>query len=179
MNVSYALLGIIQRRPAYGYELKKMYDLLFTQDKPLAFGQVYATLSRLVRDKKVTIEDVAEQSDGPERKRYAITAAGREELEKWLTLPEATSTKAQSVFFSKVVTSILLDTSPYTFLDAQKAMHLQRMRELTERRREGDVPEMLKADYELFHLEADLKWIDVTVERLENLSEEIQHVARD
>jgi DNA-binding PadR family transcriptional regulator len=179
MNTSYALLGIIQRRPTYGYELKKMYDLLFAQERPMAFGQVYATLSRLTRDKKVTVDETVERSGGPERRQYTITALGRQELESWLALPEKSSTKAQSIFFSKVVTAILLDTSPYTFLDTQKAAHLQRMRDLTARRREGDIAEALKADYELFHLEADLKWIDVTVERLAHLTKEVKHVARD
>lgn len=179
MNTSYALLGIIQRRPTYGYELKKMYDLLFAAEKPMAFGQVYATLSRLARDNKVTVEEAAEQSGGPERKQYAITALGRKELEEWLSLPEKTSTRAQSIFFSKVITAILLDASPHAFLDAQKAAHLQRMRKLTAKRREGEIAEALKADYELFHLEADLKWIDITVERLANLTKEVKYVANN
>ena len=33
MNAQYALLGILNERPNYGYELKKMYDKLFGQDK--------------------------------------------------------------------------------------------------------------------------------------------------
>lgn len=177
MHTSYALLGIINKQSSYGYELKKVYDQLFGGNKPLAFGQVYATLSRLVRDQKVTEEVTVEKSGGPERKRYSITVHGRSDLEAWLVLPENTGTKAQSVFFSKVVTSILLDASPQTYLDAQRAAHLQRMRKLTEQRRRGDMAEALHADYELFHLEADLRWIDLTVERLAHLTEEIKHVA--
>lgn len=177
MHTSYALLGIINKQPSYGYELKKMYDQLFGGDKPLAFGQVYATLSRLVRDQKVAEEVALEKSGGPERKRYSITSLGRKDLEAWLVLPESAGTKAQSVFFSKVVTSILLDASPQTYLDAQRTDHLQRMRELTDLRRRGDMAEALRADYELFHLEADLRWIDLTVERLAHLTEEIKHAA--
>jgi DNA-binding PadR family transcriptional regulator len=177
MHTSYALLGIINRQPAYGYELKKAYDQLFGDGKPLAFGQVYATLSRLVRDNKVTIEDVAEKSGGPERKRYSITHLGREDLQKWLILPEGAGTKSQSVFFSKVAMAILLDTSPQPYLDAQRAAHLQRMRELTKLRRTGDIAQALRADYELFHLEADLRWIELSVERLTHLTKEIKHAA--
>jgi DNA-binding PadR family transcriptional regulator len=178
MQTAYAMLGLLQKRPSYGYELKQMYDRLFTDGKPLAFGQVYATLSRLVRDEKATIEDATEKSGGPERKRYSITPLGRKELESWLALPEASSTKAQSIFFSKVVTAILLETSPQPFLDAQRAAHLQRMRELTQLRRSGDMADALRADFELFHLEADLRWIDLTVDRLAHLTEEINHAAR-
>jgi DNA-binding PadR family transcriptional regulator len=175
MQATYALLGIANGGPSYGYEMKKRYDALFANGKPLAFGQVYATLSRLVRDQKMQVEKTEEQSGGPERKRYVITAAGRQDLERWLALPEGTSTRSQSVFFTKVVTSILIDASPQQYLDVQRAAHIQRMRELTDKRRKGDIAEMLRADYELFHLEADLRWIDLTVDRLANLTEEITH----
>ena len=46
----FALLGILQRVPSHGYDLKREYDSLFGRDKPVPFGQVYATLSRLARD---------------------------------------------------------------------------------------------------------------------------------
>src|SRR4051812_5995168 len=98
MQTSYALLGIINKGPTYGYDLKHVYDRLFGQGKPVAFGQVYATLSRLVRDQKVTMEEVVEKSGGPERKRYSITPLGYKDLETWLVLPEGAGTQAQSIF---------------------------------------------------------------------------------
>jgi hypothetical protein len=45
------------------------------------------------------------------------------------------------------------------------------MRELTELRRNGGVVESLLADHGLFHLEADLRWIDTTSARLSSLKE--------
>jgi DNA-binding PadR family transcriptional regulator len=173
MSASYALLGILGHEPGYGYELKRRYDLFFGKEKPLAFGQVYATLSRLLRDKKIA-EEVTEQESGPERKKYAITSLGREDLEQWLAIPEKLHPNTQSVLFTKVVTAILLDKSPNDYLDAQRASHLARMRELTALRRKGDLAQLLQADYALFHLEADLRWIDLTAARLETLTKEIQ-----
>ena len=173
MSASYALLGILGKQPSYGYDLKRDYDLFYGKEKPLAFGQVYATLSRLLRDKKITTE-ATEQAAGPERKLYAITTAGRQELEAWLTAPEKLHPGTQTVLFLKVVTSILLDKDADVYLDAQKAAHLARMRELTVMRREGDMAQMLQADYALFHLEADLRWIDTTSARLQKLTKEIR-----
>jgi DNA-binding PadR family transcriptional regulator len=83
VSASYALLGILGHQSSYGYDLKRDYDNLYGRDKPLAFGQVYATLARLRRDEKVTIE-ATEQSGGPERKLYAITSTGWTDLERWL-----------------------------------------------------------------------------------------------
>lgn len=173
MSANYALLGILGRQPSYGYDLKQFYDQYFGREKPLAFGQVYATLSRLLRDNKISVE-ATEQVGGPERKLYSITPTGRKELEAWLALPEKLYDGQQTILFVKVVTAILLDKNPDIYLDAQRAAHLARMRELTNQRRSGDLANMLQADYALFHLEADLRWIDVTSARLETLKKELQ-----
>ncbi|HEY8998739.1 MAG TPA: PadR family transcriptional regulator [Candidatus Saccharimonadales bacterium] len=174
MSASYALLGMIGQNPSYGYDLKRNYDTFFGREKPLAFGQVYATLSRLLRDKKILVKESAEDSAGPERKQYAITPLGREDLEAWLAKPEELHPDAQTVLFMKVVTAILLDKEPDAYLDAQRAQHLARMRELTAQRRAGDISQSLQADYALFHLEADLRWIDITAARLQTLTREIR-----
>lgn len=173
MSASYALLGILGKQPSYGYELKRDYDLMYGKEKPLAFGQVYATLARLLRDKKITTEEAVESSGGPERKRYAITNLGREDLEAWLAAPEKLHPDTQTILFVKVVTAILLDKEPDVYLDAQRAAHVERMRELTAIRRTGDLAQALRADYALFHLEADLRWIDLTSARLQTLVKEI------
>jgi hypothetical protein len=61
-----------------------------------------------------------------------------------------------------------------TYLDTQRAAHLQRMRELTETKRTAGLMDALLADHGLFHLEADLRWIDVTSARLEALAEMVR-----
>ncbi|HSX28363.1 MAG TPA: PadR family transcriptional regulator [Candidatus Saccharimonadales bacterium] len=173
MTTSYALLGIVERQSSYGYDLKRSYDLLFGHNKPLAFGQVYATLSRLKRDGKTTEESIQQES-GPERKLYKITDKGRKDLEEWLTLPEKFKTHSQTTFFVKVVTAISLDKDPDIFLDAQRAAHIEKMRELTKERRSGDIAKVLQADYALYHLEADIRWIDMTAARLSQLRQEVR-----
>ncbi len=172
MSAPYALLGILGKQPSYGYDLKRDYDFLYGKEKPLAFGQVYATLSRLLRDKKITTK-TTEQVAGPERKLYAITTMGRRDLEAWLATPEKLHPNTQTVLYVKVVTSILLDKNPDVFLDAQRSSHIDRMRQLTEMRRRSDLAQSLQADYAIFHLEADLRWIDLTAARLQTLKGEI------
>ncbi len=76
MRVPLTLLGLLEREPSHGYDLKRDYDTFFGRGKPLPYGQVYSTLGRLARDGKVVVGDV-EPGAGPDRKRYVITDAGR------------------------------------------------------------------------------------------------------
>ena len=169
MTVPLTLLGLLEREPSHGYDLKRDYDTLFGRGKPLSFGQVYATLSRLARDGKVVISDV-EPGAGPDRKRYIITDAGASEVDTWLTEPVEPEPHLQTVLFAKVTLALLLGRPAETYLDTQRAAHLQRMRELTEIKRTGGLVDALLADHGLFHLEADLRWIELTSARLDALA---------
>jgi DNA-binding PadR family transcriptional regulator len=167
------MLGLLEREPSHGYDLKRDYDTYFGRGKPLPFGQVYATLSRLARDGKV-VGGEAEPGAGPDRKPYAITEAGVSEVEAWLAEPVEPEPHLQTVLFVKVVLALMLGRSAETYLDTQRAAHLQRMRRLTELRRTGAVVDALLADHGLFHLEADLRWIDLTAARLDALTKVVR-----
>lgn len=173
MSVPLTLLGLLEREPSHGYDLKRDYDTYFGRSRPLPFGQVYATLGRLARDSKVVIGEV-EPGAGPERKRYVITDLGSTELDTWLTEPVEAEPHLQTVLFTKVVLALMLGRPAEAYLDTQRAAHLQRMRELTEIRRSGGLVDALLADHGLFHLEADLRWIDTTAARLDALAEAVR-----
>jgi DNA-binding PadR family transcriptional regulator len=172
MSVPLTLLGLLERESSHGYELKRDYDAYFSRGRPLPFGQVYSTLARLARDGKVLAGD-SEPGAGPDRKRYVITDRGVTEVEAWLTEPVPPEPHLQTVLFAKVVLALMLGRPAEHYLDTQRAAHLQRMRELTEIRRQGSQVDLLLADHGLFHLEADLRWIDLTAARLGALAEEV------
>ncbi len=173
MSVPLTILGLLEREPSHGYDLKRDYDSYFAGGKPLPFGQVYATLRRLARDGKVTGGD-AEPGAGPDRKRYAITEQGSREFDTWLKEPIEPVPHLQTVLFSKVVLALMLGRPAEIYLDTQRTAHVQRMRELTEIKRSGGLMEALLADHGMFHLEADLRWIDVTSARLSALAEMVR-----
>jgi DNA-binding PadR family transcriptional regulator len=173
MSVPLTLLGLLEREPSHGYDLKRDYDTYFGRGKPLPFGQVYATLGRLARDGKVMVGEV-EPGAGPDRKRYVITEAGATEFETWLVEPIEPEPHLQTVLFAKVVLTIMLGRPAEGYLDAQRASHLNRMRELTEIKRSGELVDALLADHGLFHLEADLRWIELTAARLDALTDEVR-----
>ena len=172
MSVPLTLLGLLEREPSHGYDLKRDYDALFGRGKPLPFGQVYSTLGRLARDGKEVAGD-SEPGAGPDRKRYVITDRGVTEVAAWLTEPVEPEPHLQSVLFAKVVLALLLGRPAEQYLDTQRAAHMQRMRELTDMRRQAGQVDSLLADYGLFHLEADLRWIDMTSARLQSLAQEV------
>jgi DNA-binding PadR family transcriptional regulator len=173
MSVPLTLLGLLEREPSHGYDLKRDYDTYFGRGRPLPFGQVYATLSRLARDGKVVLSEV-EAGVGPDRKRYVITELGATEVDAWLTEPVEAEPHLQTVLFAKVVLALMLGRPAGEYLDAQRGAHLRRMRELTEVRRSGSLVDALLADHGLFHLEADLRWIDTTTARLDALAAEVR-----
>jgi len=168
VSVPLTLLGLLEREPSHGYDLKRDYDAYFGRGKQLPFGQVYATLGRLARDGKVTAGD-AEPGEGPDRKRYAITKVGRAEVDSWLAEPVEPEPHLQTVLFAKVTLALMLGKPAESYLTAQRAAHMRRMQELTRLKRAGGLVDVLLADHGLFHLEADLRWIDTTSARLTEL----------
>jgi DNA-binding PadR family transcriptional regulator len=173
MSVPLTLLALLQREPSHGYELKRDYDAYIGRERPLPFGQVYATLARLTRDGKV-VPGATEAGQGPDRKRYVITDVGKRDVESWLAEPIGAEPNLPTILFVKVVLALMLERSAAHYLDVQRTAHLQRMRELTERKRKGGLVDALLADHGLFHLEADLRWIDITEARLPALAEVVR-----
>jgi DNA-binding PadR family transcriptional regulator len=173
MAIGEALLGLLESGPQHGYGLKKSYDAHFGRDRPLDYGQVYATLSRLLRSGLVE-ESGVEPGGGPSRKRYAITAAGVTDVERWLDTPEPPQPYLQNTLYTKVVLALLSGRSAQDVLDTQRAAHGAAMRELTARKRAGDFADQLICDYALFHLEADLRWLELTAARVDELAERVR-----
>jgi hypothetical protein len=102
-----------------------------------------------------------------------ITETGVAQVETWLSEPELPEPMLQATLFVKVVLALLSDRPAARYLDLQRDAHLTRMRELTAMRKAGPLSRTMLADYGLFHLEADLRWIDMTAARLDQLREEI------
>ncbi|EHR51757.1 putative transcriptional regulator [Saccharomonospora marina XMU15] len=173
MSVSRTLLALLEPGPRHGYDLKRAYDGHFAHGRQLAYGQVYSTLSRLLRNGLVE-EAGVEHGAGPDRKRYTITDAGVTDVAQWLATPEDPEPYLQNTLYTKVVLALLSGRSAQDILDTQRAAHLREMRELTKRKKDGDLADQLICDHALFHLEADLRWLELTAARLDQLAREVR-----
>ena len=176
VSTPHVLLGLLSAGPRHGYDLKRAHDARMPQAKPLAFGQVYATLGRLERDGFV--EPVGQDREaGPDRTSYALTDAGRAQLDGWLAAVEAPAPYVTSTLFSKVIVSLLAADADRArdYLVAQRAAHIQRLRELTTVKTTpgAAVGDVVAADYAIAHLDADLRWLQTTMQRVADLHREV------
>lgn len=176
MTVGHVLLGLLETGERHGYELKQEYDRRFPAAKPLAPGQVYAALERLDRGGLVRAAGVG-RAGGPDRTTFAATADGRQEFHRWLTAVESPSEFVANPLAVRV-TLALLTTDRATALDLlrrQRKAHLDRMREHTRTKRDPAATPavVLAADYAINHLDADLRWIDTALARVDRLHQEL------
>lgn len=172
MALAETLLGLLEPAPRHGYDLRREYDARFGLQRPVKPAQVYATLGRLCRDGDIEVIAV-ERVGGPDRTTYALTADGVTHLERWLAEPEGPTPYLQSVVFVKVMLALRSGRSAAELLRTQRAAHLAVMKELTNRKRGANVATAVACDFTLFHLEADLRWIEHTKARLDHLAKEI------
>ncbi|MFF7183973.1 PadR family transcriptional regulator [Streptomyces sp. NPDC008222] len=174
MSTRHILLGLLAAGPSHGYDLKRRHDERFPQARPLAYGQVYTTLQRLVRDGLAEVGGT-DSDGGPERTLYRSTDAGAHELARWAGEITPPAPFVTNEIFAKVVVAILASADPAAYLTAQRDAHKARMRELTAVKTApgADLATVLSADYALNHLDADLRWITTTAARLTTLTAEV------
>jgi DNA-binding PadR family transcriptional regulator len=84
MSLRHAVLGLLERRPSTGYELTRTFDQSLRSSWQARHSQIYPELAKLESAGLVeVVEHGARRS-----KTYAITAAGRAELRRWLVEAE-------------------------------------------------------------------------------------------
>lgn len=76
MDVRVLCLGMLTRRDATGYELKKMFEGPLRLFLDASFGSIYPALNRLAKEELVTCSAQA-QAKRPDKKVYRITPKGR------------------------------------------------------------------------------------------------------
>lgn len=91
MSLKHILLGILQQ-PKSGYDVKKMFDQVFSNFWAAELSQIYPQLKRLTAGEFLSVEEV-ESVKGPNRKIYQTTAKGRQKLVNWLLAGPVTNTE--------------------------------------------------------------------------------------
>jgi DNA-binding PadR family transcriptional regulator len=176
MSTSHVLLGLLAGGPRHGYDLKRSHDRRLARAKPVAFGQVYATLGRLQRDGLVATAG-HDRDSGPDRTSFEITRAGRTALDAWLGSVEPPAPFVTSTLFAKVIVALLVtgEERARDYLVAQRAAHMDRLRELTAAKTDPATPlgDVITADFAILHLDADLRWVANTLERVADLHREV------
>jgi DNA-binding PadR family transcriptional regulator len=80
MALRHALLGLLARGPASGWDLQQSFDSSLAQVWPASHSQVYSELNKLAGEGLVSVA-----SEGPRRrKEYTLARAGRLEWLRWM-----------------------------------------------------------------------------------------------
>jgi DNA-binding PadR family transcriptional regulator len=99
LSPEYALLGLISRGSAHGYELHQKLVADLGQIWHVSLSQTYNILNRL--EEKGFIEgEMQEQEKLPARRAFHLTSTGKERFEKWLNSPSRISVRAIRVEFT-------------------------------------------------------------------------------
>ena len=178
MSVRYALLGLLAQKPRHGYELHAAFEAVMggTQTWDVKPAQVYTTLTRLEGGGLVSREAV-EQDGGPEKRIYAITDSGRDELNHWFA-NNVILEHQRDEFFVKLMISLLTSnqSSPGRVVQHQRAYLYKELHQLTNQRTHLSPKQMLAQvllfDKAIMHLEADLRWLDMIEGRLEEIQKQ-------
>ncbi len=175
MSVRYAILGLLAKKPSHGYELRASFESVVGGDanwevKP---AQVYTTLERLEEAGLVERSSDLGEGDEPARRVYALTAAGRTELNHWFE-SGVTPDHQRDEFFVKLMTGLVSgEADPAKLIQTQRAHLFQELHSATALRDSYDaqteMAQILLVDKAIMHLEADLRWLDISEQRLEDV----------
>ena len=86
MSLPHVLLGLLGEEPRTGYELARAIREDLDAIWRAEFSQIYPALARLRRAGWVHLKVLGPRR-GPRRNLYRVTAAGRRELKRWLSVP--------------------------------------------------------------------------------------------
>ncbi|MCW2752569.1 MAG: PadR family transcriptional regulator [Aeromicrobium sp.] len=86
MALEHAILVSLAEKTASGYDLARRFDASIGHFWKASHQQIYKVLGRMESDKWVESHLVA-QDNRPDKKVYAITGEGRDELHRWSSLP--------------------------------------------------------------------------------------------
>ena len=164
MSVRLGILALLAEDNMYGAQLRAEVEARTGGTWPLNIGQVYTTLTRLERDGLVT------QTGGPDdegRIAYALTTAGRAEVDGWWLTPVDRSSTPRDELVIKLalsVTAVGVDVT--RVVQTQRTATLRHLRDLTKLKRsaatetETDLAWLLVLDNLIFTSEAEVRWLD-------------------
>jgi DNA-binding PadR family transcriptional regulator len=168
-RVRLALLALLAKAPAHGYQLKHALEQTFGAAYPQPnIGQIYVTLGRLEKAGLVRGRAVS-QSGRPDKRVYEITAAGRKALLTWCDEPSA-EVRVRDDFFMKLILAPQAGAAGRReLINTQRRHCVNVMRGLSrlaaDQDRDNRAAQLL-IEGALLHLQADLDWLERCQEEL-------------
>lgn len=86
MALREVILTVLARGEMTGYEIARDFEAVYVHFWRASHQQIYRELARLDKEGRVTVKVVAQESR-PDKKIYAITKRGLDELKQWIVAP--------------------------------------------------------------------------------------------
>ncbi len=169
MGVTEGVLALLDAGPRHGYGLKLAFEEATGGAWELNVGQVYSALQRLERDGLVALDG---EEDG--RKRYELTADGRERLEHWLLRDPVghASTERDELSMKVLLARATSAADVRAVLGAQRDATMAALQGLTREKAttgaDGALEHLVHLDRRILHCRAELDWIDLVEQRLDD-----------
>lgn len=167
MSVKLGLLSLLAEHPAHGYGLRAEFEQRTGGSWPLNIGQVYTTLQRLERDRLVEIQESTDDGHVV----YRTTEAGAGMASDWFA---STVSRQEPQRDELAIKLAIAAASPA--VDVRSVIALQRfttmsaLREVTRTKEQAlnaddqevdqQLGRMLAIEAQVFHIEAELRWLD-------------------
>jgi DNA-binding PadR family transcriptional regulator len=157
------VLALLAKEPSYGYQLRaRLRDALGPLGEAMNDGQVYVTLARLEKAGQVAVERAAGMPDRPDRKMYALTAAGQQRVAEWLAEVSWPKPDLAEFHLKLLAAAAAHLADPVAIVDAQRRELLRRLRDA--QRAAMAEPRVSEAALLLegivLRLQADLRWLE-------------------
>jgi len=172
MSVRNALLGLLAQRPRHGYELHAAFEAMMggVQNWDVKPAQIYTTLARLQESGLVGEEP---SDDGPDKRVYALTDAGRVALTDWFTSGVEAELQRDEFYLKLMLSLATRQVDPYRVIQAQRSALYTDLHDVTQQRNAANprlaLAQVLLLDKVIMHLEADLRWLDIVETRLDEI----------
>jgi DNA-binding PadR family transcriptional regulator len=168
MSLKYAILGLLDDQPRYGYEIKQQFEQAMGDLWPVSYGQLYPTLKRLKKEKLLTVK-TEQGKKAIDKHVYSLTSDGRSAFRTWL---KDSSKKLQTsikdefslslFFFEKMNKKDLCDELQALKKQSREKLELIRGDLTIQQGRNGQAhpsKKLLLRKMELY-LEAECRWIE-------------------
>jgi DNA-binding PadR family transcriptional regulator len=157
------VLAMLAKEPSHGYELRaRLQQALGPAGDAMNAGQIYVTLFRLEKAALVSCEQAAGLPDRPDRKVYALTAAGQQRVTGWITDTSWPGPGLAEFHLKLIAAAAARLADPLAIIDTQRRELLRSLRD-TQRTAMAEPPgsdAALLLEGIVLRLQADLRWLE-------------------
>ena len=145
------VLALLAKEPSHGYQLRaRLQQALGPLGEAMNAGQIYVTLTRMEKAGLVVSERSDGLADRPDRKVYALTAAGQQRVADWVAEVSWPRPDLAEFHLKLVAAAAARLADPLAIVDAQRAAMAEPARSDAGLLLEGIV----------LRLQADLRWLE-------------------